>query len=152
MNYTELIDRFWRLDEEHPFTTAETRMYMKLLDMFSRVGFDHSVSMCNALAVGLFGISLCSYRSALHGLMQRGLIAVEYRKVQRRRCAVFTLVTESAAEPDTKTESEPDKPDAETGHEEPVAQSRPQLPQRIRITKRQRRRKPQRVNHHQLYA
>jgi len=141
MNYTELIDRFWRLDEERPFTTTETRMYMKLLDMFRRVGFDHSVSMCNALAVGLFGISLRSYRSALQGLVDRGLIAVEYRKVLRRRCAVFTL----AAKPAPAPAAEPDETAAETEREEPAAQSRQQVPQRIRIIKRQLRRKPQRV-------
>jgi len=160
MNYTELIDRFWRLDEERPFTTAETRMYMKLLDMFSRVGFDHSVSMCNALAVGLFGISLCCYKSALHGLVQRGLIAVEYHKVQRRRCAVFTLVTQSAepaepeiepnrptTEPEAIQEAKPDKPADESEREEPAAQSRPKLPQRIRIVKQQHRRQPPHTNH-----
>ena len=166
MNYTEHLNRFWRLDEERAFTTAETRMYLQLLNMFSRVGFDRTISMCNALAVGLFGISLCTYKSALHTLVERGLITVEYRKEHRRRCAVFALATQQPAE--TPTDTDPDtepvvdtsidadadipaqltetRSATQTTQTEPIAPAplKP-LPPHIRLNRRQRRRQTPRT-------
>ena len=91
MTYTDLINRFWRLDAELQFTSAETRMYLQLLDIFNRVGLDHSVTMSNTLAVGLFGISLSAYKRVRQSLIDRGLITMEIQTVKRRRCAVFRL-------------------------------------------------------------
>ena len=172
MNYTELLNRFWRLDEERSFTTAETRMYLQLLDMFSRVGFDRSISMSNALAVGLFGISLNTYRTALQSLVERGLIAVEYRKEHRRRCAVFTLSTTKptaannttsdtpttvgsqhvATAPKPTINNTPNTPTTKAPTNNPPNKPIRPLPSRIRITARQRRQKPPRANHHRHYA
>ena len=99
MNYTDIITRFWRLDEECPFTPAETRMYLQLLDIFSRVGFDRPVTMANTLATGLFGISLAVYKNACKDLIDRGLITVEIKTIKRRHCAVFRLADPTAESP-----------------------------------------------------
>lgn len=98
MNYTDIITRFWRLDEECPFTPAETRMYLQLLDIFSRVGFDRPVTMANTLATGLFGISLAVYKNARKGLIGRGLISVEFKTIKRRKCAIFRLAPAQTTE------------------------------------------------------
>lgn len=124
MNHTELLNRFWRLDEERQFTAAETRMYLRLLDTFSRVGFDRSVTMSNTLATGTFGISLSAYKRVRQSLIDRGLITMELTTVKRRSCATFRLA-EPTAKPQAEPQPEPQPQQPEATTQQPIPTTAP---------------------------
>lgn len=122
MTHRDLTDRFWRLDSECQFTSNETRIYLQLLDAFSRVGFDRTITMSDTLAIGLFGISLKAYRAARKRLVDRGLITIEICTVKRRRSTTFSLTGELPPQKETEPETESDL----SAPQEPVQTPKPQ--------------------------
>ena len=110
MNYNNLIDRFWRLDDECHFTAAATRLYLMLIDHFNRVGFDRNITWTNGMAMEHLGISLNAYLAARDMLVSRGLLAItlESGRGKRSHRTVYTLPT-AAPQPAT-SDKEPPQP------------------------------------------
>ena len=76
MNYIELINSFWELDETWQFTCCETRLYFYLLKTANRLGWvDNWTHSVNKLAANV-GVSENSVRAARNRLIQAGLISV----------------------------------------------------------------------------
>lgn len=98
MNYTELVNRFWRLDDECHFSAAATRLYLMLIDHFSRVGFDRSITWTNGMAMEHLAISLNAYIAARDTLVARGLLAINYElgRGKRSHRTVYTLPVAAA--------------------------------------------------------
>lgn len=92
MNHTDLMNRFWRLDEVLRFSANETRLYLLLLDTLFRVGLDRSLTWTNCYAMGVLGISLNAFRNACQSLASRGLIYVNVEMVKRRYLTTLQLV------------------------------------------------------------
>lgn len=75
MNYIELINRFWELDEIWQFTCCETRLYFYLVKTANRLGWvDNWIHSIDKL-VGNVGVSKNSIKNARNRLSQAGLIS-----------------------------------------------------------------------------
>jgi len=102
MNHTDLMNRFWRLDEVLRFSANETRLYLLLLDTLCRVGLDRSLTWTNCYAMGVLGISLNAFRNACQSLASRGLIYVNVEMVKRRHLTTLQLAIPDTETPDTE--------------------------------------------------
>ena len=107
MNHTDLMNRFWRLDEELRFSANETRLYLLLLDTLCRVGLDRSLTWTNCYAMGVLGISLNAFRNACQSLASRGLIAVNVEIVKRRYHTTLQLLLPETPLPEPSDDKEP---------------------------------------------
>jgi hypothetical protein len=74
MNYIELINDFWELDETWQFTCCETRLYFYLLKTANRLGWVDSWTHSDAKTAANVGVSVNSFKSARNRLVQAGLI------------------------------------------------------------------------------
>lgn len=77
MNYIELVNRFWELDERWQFSCCETRLYFYLLKTANRLGWEDSWTRSDMKVSSDVGVSLNSMKSARNRLVQTGLIAVK---------------------------------------------------------------------------
>ena len=75
MNYIELINRFWELDEQWQFTCCETRLYFYLVKTANRLGWVDSWTHSDAKTAANVGVSLNSFKTARHRIAQACLIS-----------------------------------------------------------------------------
>lgn len=77
MNYIELINRFWELDEQWQFSCCETRLYFYLLKTANRLGWENSWTHPDAKTAANVGVSPNSMKTARHKLAQANLISFQ---------------------------------------------------------------------------
>lgn len=77
MNYIELINWFWELDEVWQFNCCETRLYFYLVKVANRLGWLNSWTHSDARTSANVGVSLNVMKNARNKLIQSGLIAVK---------------------------------------------------------------------------
>jgi hypothetical protein len=74
MNYLELINRFWRMNAEKPFSTLDTKLYFYLLhtcnSLYWKMPFGHS----DAHLAKMMDITVSTARAAKKRLSERSLI------------------------------------------------------------------------------
>ena len=75
MNYIELINNFWELDETWQFSCCETRLYFYLLKTANRLGWENSWTHSDVKTAANVGVSVNSFKSARNKLVQSGLIS-----------------------------------------------------------------------------
>ena len=74
MNYIELINSFWRLDEETHFSDREIALYFHLLNTCNRLSWKNPFGQSNAMMVARFGWGKSAFDSAKKKLKDVGLI------------------------------------------------------------------------------
>lgn len=74
MNYIELINNFWELDEQWQFTCCETRLYFYLVKTANRLGWVDNWTHSDVKASANVGVSENSLKTARNKLIQSGLI------------------------------------------------------------------------------
>jgi hypothetical protein len=84
MNYIELLNNFWRLNKEYQFTSYETQLYFKILDISNSLGWKNPFNQSNALICAECSISEPKLISIRNKLKQVGLIDFESGKVKRQ--------------------------------------------------------------------
>lgn len=77
MNYIELINRFWELDEIWQFSCCETRLYFYLLKVANRLGWENNWTHSDDKTAANVGVSNNSMKNARNRLIQAGLIAIK---------------------------------------------------------------------------
>lgn len=75
MNYIELINWFWGLDEAWQFSCCETRLYFYLLKTANRLGWENNWTRSDAKVSSDVGVSPNSMKTARNRLVQAGLIS-----------------------------------------------------------------------------
>ena len=76
MNYIELINWFWELDETWQFTCCETRLYFYIVKTANRLGWVDSWTHSDAKTAANVGVSINSFKTARNRLVQAGLLKV----------------------------------------------------------------------------
>lgn len=74
MNYIELINKFWELDEAWQFRASETRLYFYLLKVANRLGWAGTFYHGDDKTAANVGISKTTLKSARLRLTKAGLI------------------------------------------------------------------------------
>lgn len=91
MSYIDLVNRFWLLDSQEPFSPVETRLYFFLLNMANRSGWGNPFPVSNpALAMSL-GCSANTMDKARRQLLARGLLNIEAGGCNGRRTTRYTI-------------------------------------------------------------
>ncbi|SHN45883.1 hypothetical protein [Chitinophaga sp. CF418] len=83
MNYIELINQFWRHNEEHSFTPSEVAVYFYLLNTANRLMWKNPFGQSNGYITNALGISEPTLIRARNSLKQFGLI--DFRSEKGRR-------------------------------------------------------------------
>jgi hypothetical protein len=76
MNYIELINWFWELDETWQFTCCETRLYFYLVKTANRLGWENNWTHSDVKTAANVGVSANSLKTARNRLIQAGFIKV----------------------------------------------------------------------------
>ncbi|MDL2290291.1 hypothetical protein LJB95_02685 [Paludibacteraceae bacterium OttesenSCG-928-F17] len=79
MNYIELIRTFWRLHEEHSFSTAEIALYLYLVEVSNICRWKNPFKRNNAKIQADLNISYNILKNARNKLQQAGLITYQTR-------------------------------------------------------------------------
>lgn len=74
MNYIELINQFWRLNEEHSFTTAEVAVYFYLLNTANKLAWKNPFNQSNGYIINALNISEPTLIRVRNSLKNYGLI------------------------------------------------------------------------------
>ena len=74
MNYIELINNFWSLDETWQFSCCETRLYFYLLKTANRSGWENIWAHSDNRTSANVGVSINLLKSARNKLVSAGLI------------------------------------------------------------------------------
>jgi len=77
MNYIELINRFWRCDLEHLFTSNDTRLYFYLVHTCNQLGWKMPFGHSDRHLAAVAGMSVPTVRDCKKRLRERGLIMCE---------------------------------------------------------------------------
>lgn len=77
MNYIELINWFWELDETWQFSCCETRLYFYLIKTANRLGWENNWTRSDAKVSSDVGVSPNSMKTARNRLVQARLIVVK---------------------------------------------------------------------------
>lgn len=77
MNYIELINRFWEMDETWEFTCCETRLYFYLLKTANRLGWVDSWTHSDAKVSANVGVTARLFKTSRNRLVQAGLIGFQ---------------------------------------------------------------------------
>lgn len=75
MNYIEQIKGFWRLHEEHSFSTTEIALYFQLLEVCNICRWKNPFRRNNAKIIADLSISFNTLKNARNKLQQLGLIS-----------------------------------------------------------------------------
>lgn len=75
MNYIELINRFWEIDEAWQFSCCETRLYFYLLKTANRLGWEDNWTHSDDKTSANVGVSRDTLKSARNRLVQAKLIS-----------------------------------------------------------------------------
>lgn len=113
MNYIELINKFWELDEAWQFRASETRLYFYLLKVANRLGWTGAFHHGDDKTAANVGISKITLRTARIRLTEAGLIAFSKGgKGHGRKTRYHILMQDAASTPlldKPKVEKETDK-------------------------------------------
>ena len=74
MNYIDLINSFWQLDEEYSFNGNETRLYFFLVKKCNTLRWKNPFSNSDGHTASTVGISVNTLKSIRNRLKQAGLI------------------------------------------------------------------------------
>ena len=74
MNYIELINWFWELDEGWQFSCCETRLYFYLLRTANRLGWESNWTHGDAKTAACVGVSINKFKAARDRISAAGLI------------------------------------------------------------------------------
>ncbi|MDR1348278.1 MAG: hypothetical protein LBJ63_07655 [Prevotellaceae bacterium] len=77
MNYIELINQFWRLDELWQFNGCETRLYFYILKIANMSGWADAFEQTDLKVSAAVGVSTNTLKTARKRLIGSGLISVE---------------------------------------------------------------------------
>jgi hypothetical protein len=77
MNYIELINNFWELDETWQFSCCETRLYFYIVKTANRLGWVDNWTHSDGKTSANVGVSVNSLKTARNRLIQAKLIKVE---------------------------------------------------------------------------
>nr|DAN51069.1 MAG TPA: Replication initiator A family protein [Caudoviricetes sp.] len=77
MNYIELVNNFWELDEVWQFNCCETRLYFYLLKVANRLGWMDSWTHSDVKTSANVGVSPNVMKNARNKLIQSGLLSVK---------------------------------------------------------------------------
>lgn len=75
MNYVELINKFWKLDETWQFTCIETRLYFYLLKTANSLGWVDDWTHSDDRTAANVGVAKNTLKNSRNRLAQAGLIA-----------------------------------------------------------------------------
>lgn len=77
MNYIELVNRFWEIDENWQFTCIETRLYFYLIKTANRLGWMNNWTHSDDKTSANVGVSKNAMKNARNRLIQAGLISIK---------------------------------------------------------------------------
>lgn len=90
MNYIELINQFWRLNEEHSFTANEVATYFYLLNTANKLGWKNPFGQSNGYIINALNITEPTLIRVKNSLKQFGLI--EFKSDRgRKNITLYTL-------------------------------------------------------------
>lgn len=92
MSYVDLVNRFWRMDSQEPFTSVETRLYFFLLNTANRSGWGKPFPLSNAALAMSLGCSPNTMDKARSRLCARGLLIIEPGGFRGCRTSRYTIV------------------------------------------------------------
>lgn len=114
MNYIELINRFWELDEGWQFSCCETRLYFYLVKTANRLGWEDNWTHSDDKTSANVGVSLNKMKHARNRLVQAGLIecysggkGYGSKTRYRIRCQNLTPKVEPKSTPKSQPKVEP---------------------------------------------
>jgi hypothetical protein len=90
MNYIELINQFWRLNEEHSFTTAELAVYFYLLNTANKLAWKNPFNQSNGYIINALNISEPTLIRVRNNLKNYGLIDFKSDK-GRKNLTLYTI-------------------------------------------------------------
>ena len=73
-SYISLLNHFWRLDLDHQFSPAETRVYFYLLQVSNSLEWQYSFKHSDKRSCASCGVSLAIFKQARAKLVEVGLI------------------------------------------------------------------------------
>lgn len=85
MNYIELINHFWQLADINGYTSAESNVYFRLLDICNRLGWPRTFQLTNVRLAVLTGLNERTIIAARSRLEECGLI--RFTKGEHNRVA-----------------------------------------------------------------
>lgn len=94
MTYLELINRFWKIEQQVQFTGYETKMYFALLEIANRLYWKHKdLSVPNSILMNTVGCSKPTFLEARRRLVEYNLIT--YKAGINKRIAPIYRIVES---------------------------------------------------------
>ena len=143
MNYIELVNKFWELDEAWQFTCTETRLYFYILKTANRLGWVDSWTHSDERTAANVGVSKNTLKTSRNRLAQAELITFKRGGQGHANKTRYQLLT---AMPASKRTAKPaplpaannmpllnkqdiNQTEKETGKEKPTAFSPPTLEQ-----------------------
>jgi hypothetical protein len=102
MNYIELINQFWKLDELWQFNGCETRLYFYILKIANMSGWADAFEQTDLKVSAAVGVSTNTLKSAQKRLVKSGLISIEtggkcYGNKSRYKVSCQILIANSVA-------------------------------------------------------
>jgi len=110
MNYIELINRFWELDEKWQFSCCETRLYFYLVKTANSLGWENNFNHGDNKTAANVGISKNSLKTARNRLYQAGLLSFKEGGkgyANKTRYQILTPKLQPKAEPKLQPKVEP---------------------------------------------
>lgn len=77
MNYLDLINNFWIIDEFCQFSCCETRLYFYLLKIANRLGWENNWTHSDNKTCANVGVSKNAMKNARNRLIQANLISIK---------------------------------------------------------------------------
>lgn len=100
MTYIELINKFWKVDNEGRFTPNERSVYFTLLKKCNELGWKPEFNESNEYLAMLSDMSVDSMRRARTVLQERGLINFTHGD-GRRNMTIYSIIGVKGAKPAT---------------------------------------------------
>ena len=83
MTYIDLINRFWKMNTEYTFSTAEIALYFKILDIANNLGWKEPLSVSTKRLCAEIDISHPTFFRARQRLCDAGLLRVKSRGTRK---------------------------------------------------------------------
>lgn len=110
MNYIELVNRFWELDEGWQFSCCETRLYFYLLRTANRLGWESNWTHGDSKTAACVGVSINKFKAARDRIANAGLISFKRGGKgfgDKCRYQILTSKIEPKIEPNYEPKLEP---------------------------------------------
>ena len=104
MTYIDLINRFWKMNTEYTFSTAEIALYFKILDIANNLGWKEPLSVSTKRLYLELDISRSTFFRARQRLCDAGLLKVKNRGT--RKAALYWYRNWSHSETNHETNHE----------------------------------------------